>query len=102
MLLGQYRCASSDAADDGQAGFGRCGLEVGNTYPREAPGVISMAPLRALEVLLRGIGRLEAELLSDLRAGWRITVVFRAALDEGEDFRLARRQRSCRSLFFIQ
>ena len=68
MLLGQYRCASSDAADDGQAGFGRCGLEVGNTYPAGGAGrhLDGAFAGERLEVLLRGIGRLEAELLSDL------------------------------------
>ncbi|MNH28572.1 hypothetical protein D3C79_887480 [compost metagenome] len=39
-----------------------------------------------------GIGRLEAQLLSDLRPCWREAVVFEAAFDEGEDFGLAWRQ----------
>mgnify|MGYP006154908861 CR=1 FL=1 len=47
---------------------------------------------KGLEVLLGGVGRLEAQLLSDFRAGWRVAVVFQAAFDEGENLGLAWRQ----------
>ncbi len=61
--------------------------------PREAPGVISIALAgEGLEVLFGSVGRLEAQLLSDLGACRREAVVFQAALDERENFGLAWRQ----------
>lgn len=57
------------------------------------PGHLDGAFARqGLEVFFSGVGRLEAQLLGDLRAGRRIAVVVEAAFDESQDFGLAWRQ----------
>jgi len=84
----------SDSADHGQSTFLGCRLESGDA---DAAGSArchfdGALACQGLEVFLGGVGRLEAELLSNFRPGRRITVVFQAALDEREDLGLAGRQ----------
>jgi len=94
VLFGKNRRTGSDPADDGQAGFFGLGFQARDA---DAAGSARRHFDRALagkglEVLLGGIGRLEAQLLSNLGAGRREAVVFQAALDERENFGLAWRQ----------
>src|SRR5690606_35279787 len=89
------RCAGGDPADHRQAFLlGRRRFEAWNADAAGGPRSHLDRPLagQGLEVFLGGVGRLEAQFLGDFRTGRRVAVVFQAALDEGEDFGLSRRQ----------
>ena len=94
VLLGEDRRARCDAANDRQATVIGFGFEAGDTNAAGgARGHFDGAFAgQRFQMFFGSIGRLEAQLLSDLGAGRRIAVVFEAALDEVQNLGLAWRQ----------
>src|SRR5688572_5062728 len=59
--------------------------------PREAPGTSAMTPLReSAQVFFSGVGRFEAKLVGDFRPRGGHAGFVNGALDEAQDFGLAR------------